>query len=71
MARFHARLPDGSVVEGAQAFTEAWSSVTWLVWLRPLGRNAVTRWLLDRLYDGFLQVRPGLQWMAGKRGSSA
>jgi len=67
MARFHARLPDGSVVEGARAFTEAWSRVPWLVWLRPLGRNAASRWLLDRLYDGFLKIRPGLQWLAGKR----
>ncbi|NHK27444.1 DUF393 domain-containing protein [Parvularcula flava] len=66
MARFHARLPDGSVVEGARAFTEAWSRVPWLVWLRPLGSNVASRWLLDRLYDGFLKMRPGLQWLAGK-----
>lgn len=70
MARFHARLPDGAVVEGAQAFTEAWSRVAWLTWLRPLGRNCASRWFLNRLYDGFLKVRPGLQWLAEKRGGS-
>ncbi|MBD0427883.1 thiol-disulfide oxidoreductase DCC family protein [Aquisalinus flavus] len=67
MARFHARLTNGSVVQGAQAFTEAWSKVPWLVWLRPLGRNMASRWLLDRVYDCFLKLRPGLQWLAGKR----
>ena len=61
LARFHARLPDGRMVEGAQAFTEAWSQVPWLIWMRPLGRFVPTRWLMNRVYDGFLKIRPALQ----------
>ena len=61
MARFHARLPSGETVSGARAFTEAWSQIPQFVWLRPLGRFAPTRELLNLLYRGFLKVRPTLQ----------
>ena len=65
LARFHVRRTDGSMVSGAQAFTEAWSRVPGLSWLRAIGRFGPTRWLLDRLYDAFLTVRPALQRLAG------
>jgi predicted DCC family thiol-disulfide oxidoreductase YuxK len=61
MARFHAKLPDGSVVDGAQAFTEAWGRISGLFWLRPIGRFGPTRWLLNFAYAGFLKIRPFLQ----------
>jgi len=64
MARFHARLPDERVVDGARAFTESWSRIPWLVWVRPIGQFPPARWLLDKLYGAFLKVRPRLQrWM--------
>ena len=65
MARFHARLPSGETVSGARAFTEAWSRIPWLIWLRPLGRFPPTRGFLDLLYRGFLKIRPAIQRMAG------
>ncbi len=64
LARMHARLPNGEIVEGARAFTEAWGRLRGLGWLRPLGQFAPTRWVLDRLYSLFLRVRPRLQRLA-------
>ncbi|WOI53364.1 DUF393 domain-containing protein [Parvularcula sp. LCG005] len=64
LARFHVRLPDGEMVEGARAFTEAWSRVRGLGWLAPVGRFAPTRRLLDGVYAVFLKVRPTLQRLA-------
>ena len=66
MARFHARLPDGSIVSGARAFTESWGRVRYLGWLRPVGAFAPSRWLLDGLYRVFLVVRPALQTLVRK-----
>ena len=67
MARFHARLPDGRVVEGARAFTESWSRIPWMIWVRPIGQFPPTRWLLDKLYGAFLKVRPRLQRFVRRR----
>lgn len=67
MARFHARLPDGRLVEGAQAFTESWSRIPWMVWVRPIGQFAPTRWLLNGFYSLFLKVRPRLQRFVRRR----
>ena len=61
MARFHVQLPDGRIVDGAQAFTESWSRIPYLIWLRPIGRFAPSRWLLNVGYDAFLKVRPSIQ----------
>ena len=66
MARFHVQLANGEIVDGAQAFTEAWSQIPYLVWLRPLGRWAPTRWLLNRVYGAFLTIRPSLQKLVGR-----
>ena len=66
LARFTVRRKDGQLVDGAQAFTEAWSQVPWLVWLRPVGRFPPARWLLDLVYAGFLKIRPRLQRFAGR-----
>ncbi|MEM6649066.1 MAG: DUF393 domain-containing protein [Pseudomonadota bacterium] len=65
MARFHVRLGDGKIVNGAQAFTESWSQIPYLIWLRPIGRWAPSRWALNKLYNGFLKIRPTLQkWVS-------
>ncbi|MCI5046309.1 MAG: DUF393 domain-containing protein [Aquisalinus sp.] len=61
MARFHCRLPDGSIVDGAQAFTEVWSYARFMGWLKPVGRFGPSRAVLNALYALFLQVRPWLQ----------
>ena len=65
LERFHAKLPNGEVVSGARAFTEAYARVPGLGWARALGRFGPTRTMLDWLYARFLRVRPRLQRMLG------
>jgi predicted DCC family thiol-disulfide oxidoreductase YuxK len=67
MARFHVRLPDGRMVSGARAFTEAWSALPGLGFLRLIGAFAPTRIALDALYGVFLRVRPAMQRWARRR----
>lgn len=59
LARFHAR-EDGVMVSGAAAFAAMWRAIPVL---RPFGlaaRNPTVLGLLERLYRGFLRIRPGL-----------
>lgn len=63
LSRFHAR-EDGRLLSGAAAFAAMWRAVPAL---RPLGllfRGPLALSLLERLYRGFLRVRPRLQRMA-------
>jgi predicted DCC family thiol-disulfide oxidoreductase YuxK len=63
LARFHAR--EGTLIlSGAAAFAAMWRAIPVL---RPFGlaaRNPVVLWLLERLYRGFLRIRPPLQVLA-------
>ena len=65
LARFHAREADGPLLSGAAAFAAMWRAIPAL---RPLGQAARSRLVLsalERLYLGFLHVRPHLQrWLA-------
>ena len=64
LKRFHAREGDGPIVSGAAAFAAMWRAIPRL---RPLGlaaRNPVVLWVLERLYRGFLVVRPLMQRFA-------
>lgn len=65
LARFHARLPSGQVVDGARAFTEAYARVPGLGFMGPVGRFAPSRAVLNLFYAGFLKIRPSLQRLAG------
>ena len=61
MQRFHARERGQPIVSGAAAFAAMWRAIPAL---RPLGLMARFRpvlWGLERLYRGFLVVRPWLQ----------
>jgi hypothetical protein len=61
MKRFHAQERDQPVVSGAAAFAAMWRAIPTL---RPLGLLAKSRpvlWVLERLYIGFLKIRPWLQ----------
>jgi len=61
MTRFHAQERDQPVVSGAAAFAAMWRAIPML---RPLGLLAKARpvlWVLERLYIGFLKIRPWLQ----------
>ena len=66
LARFHARLPSGETVSGARAFCEAYGVVPYLSWVKHLGRFVPSRWLLDRLYSGFLRIRPSIQRLVAR-----
>lgn len=66
LARFHAR-ENGVLLSGAAAFAAMWRAIPLL---RPLGlvaRNRHVLALLERLYDGFLRVRPALQAFVRRR----
>lgn len=67
MARFHVRLPDGWIVDGARAFTQAWSVLPGLGFVRWIGEFPPSRIALDALYGVFLRFRPALQKLAGGR----
>ncbi len=59
LARFHAR-EDGVMLCGAAAFAAMWRAIPAL---RPFGlmaRNRVVLAVMERLYRGFLRVRPRL-----------
>lgn len=59
-SRLHAR-EDSEMLDGAAAFAAMWRAIPVL---RPLGlaaRNPVVLAVLERLYGGFLTIRPGLQ----------
>ena len=61
MKRFHARERGEPVVSGAAAFAAMWRAIPIL---RPLGLLARFRpvlWILERMYRGFLVIRPWLQ----------
>ena len=63
LARFHAR-ENGRLLSGAEAFAAMWRAIPAL---RPLGlaaRNTVVLALLEKLYGGFLKLRPRLQHLA-------
>ncbi|MBB5714329.1 putative DCC family thiol-disulfide oxidoreductase YuxK [Sphingomonas aerophila] len=63
LARFHAE-ENGRLLSGAAAFAAMWRAIPVL---RPLGvaaRNPLLLAGLERLYRGFLRIRPQLQALA-------
>ena len=69
MRRFHVRTGDGTLRDGAAGFAALWEE---LPLLRPLARFARVPGVLpvlERLYRGFLRVRPGMQRLARRSGA--
>ena len=56
----HARLPDGKVVTGIDAFAAVWSKLPRYRWLVPVTRTPGVRQLMQLGYAGFAAVRPHL-----------
>lgn len=66
LARFHAS-EDGRLLAGAAAFAAMWRAIPAL---RPLGlaaRSPLVLRALERLYRGFLKIRPRLQRLLARR----
>jgi len=78
LQRMHAREGDGPLVDGAAAFAAMWRAIPVFRPLGLLAKNRAVLWVLERLYRGFLVVRPALQRVfvavfgtrAGKRRST-
>lgn len=61
LARFHAQEQGKPIVSGAAAFAAMWRAIPILRPLGELARVPALLWALERLYLGFLKVRPRLQ----------
>jgi len=63
LARFHARAKGETIVSGAAAFAAMWRAIPLLRPVGELARIPALLWGLERLYLGFLKIRPRLQGM--------
>ena len=61
MARFHVRTGTGELRSGADAFATLWRGLDRFRWIGRLFNNRPSLWMLDRVYDAALVVRPWLQ----------
>ena len=61
MKRFHAQEVAQPIVSGAAAFAAMWRAIPMLRPLGMLARYKPVLWVLERLYIGFLRIRPWLQ----------
>jgi predicted DCC family thiol-disulfide oxidoreductase YuxK len=61
LARFHAQETGRPIVSGAAAFAAMWRAIPVLSPFGHLARLPPLLWALERLYRGFLRVRPRLQ----------
>lgn len=64
LARFHVQRSDGSRISGAEAFVAMWSRLPGWRWLARLAQLPGGLTVFELAYQGFLHVRPGLQWVA-------
>ena len=65
-ARIHGILPDGTVVEGVEVFSRAYSAVG-VTWIATLSEWRGARWLLDHLYLIFAKNRLRITGRTPKR----
>jgi predicted DCC family thiol-disulfide oxidoreductase YuxK len=61
LARFHAQEKGKPIVSGAAAFAAMWRAIPILRPFGELARIPSLLWVLERVYMGFLKVRPQLQ----------
>ena len=61
MKRFHAQEQGEAIVSGAAAFAAMWRAIPVLRPLGLLARFKPVLWVLERMYRGFLKIRPWLQ----------
>lgn len=63
LARFHVSTPGGTVVSGAEAFTEVWSHLPRWRWLARAARLTIALHLMELAYRVFLRLRPAIVWV--------
>lgn len=63
LTRFHAQEGGKPIVSGAEAFAAMWRAIPVFRPLGELARIPALLWALERIYLGFLKVRPRLQQM--------
>lgn len=61
MKRFHAQERGADIVSGAAAFAAMWRAIPVMRPLGLLARFKPVLWVLERMYRGFLLIRPWLQ----------
>ncbi len=66
LARFHAQEHGHEIVDGAAAFAAMWRQIPALRWIGIAAKNDTVLWVVERLYRGFLVIRPSLQKWARK-----
>lgn len=71
LRRFHVRRPDGTLLSGAEAFTEIWDTLPGWRGLARLARIPGMPWLLEGAYRLFLPIRPALSRIAARLGAKS
>ena len=61
LARFHVLTRDGHLMSGGPAFAQMWRNLTKFRLLGTVFSFPPIAWVLDRVYDLLLILRPGLQ----------
>lgn len=61
LARLHVQTADGNLVDGAAAFAYLWSALPRFRLAGKVSRIPPLLWILERLYNLFLPLRPYLQ----------
>jgi predicted DCC family thiol-disulfide oxidoreductase YuxK len=70
LARFHVQRADGTRLDGAAAFVAMWSRLPGWRWLARMARLPGVLALLELAYRGFLRLRPALQALARRWGTT-
>lgn len=66
LARFHVRLPDGTLASGAHGFGELWSVMPGFSRVGRMVRHRRVRPAVEVLYRTFLRIRPLIQRIAAR-----
>ena len=61
LARFHVLTNDGRLMSGGPAFAQMWRNLPRFRWFGAFFSIPPIAWVLDRIYDFLLLVRPRLQ----------
>jgi predicted DCC family thiol-disulfide oxidoreductase YuxK len=64
LTRFHVRLPDGRLADGARGFAAMWGALPGWRWLGLLVGAPVVALVMEAGYRWFLRIRPAMQRLA-------